>query len=188
MKPEAVDRRVQRTRFTLRLALANLMTERPWDQISVIDLCERANIGRSTFYTHFADKEDLLLGGFQDLQSLVRVAQPVEPDGPAFAAFRALAEHAAENRRLFRAIVGKYAGYIVQDGFFQVLVNLVQEEVAALYPAGSHSAATVHYIAGACFGLLFWWLESDSALSPDELYGHLIKLLEPTLSALRAPT
>ena len=44
-----VDRRSTRTRTALRDALLGLIAERGWDEIAVQDLCERANIGRSTF-------------------------------------------------------------------------------------------------------------------------------------------
>ena len=52
------DRCVQRTRDSLRAAFVALMAERGWDRVSVQDVCDRANVGRSTFYTHFADKEE----------------------------------------------------------------------------------------------------------------------------------
>src|SRR5262249_477652 len=55
--PNPTDRRVVRTRQTLRAALIALLYERGWDAISVQDICGRAGVGRSTFYTHFADKE-----------------------------------------------------------------------------------------------------------------------------------
>lgn len=63
------DRRVQRTRRQLREALITLILERGWDAVSVRDVCEKADVGRSTFYVHFADKENLLLSGFDDLHA-----------------------------------------------------------------------------------------------------------------------
>jgi AcrR family transcriptional regulator len=66
------DRRIERTRRTLREALIALILERGWDDISVQDVCNRADVGRSTFYTHFADKEELLVGGFDDLRKVLR--------------------------------------------------------------------------------------------------------------------
>ena len=66
------NRRVQRTRRTLREALVALILERGWDRFSIQDICERADVGRSTFYTHFADKEDVVGAGFEDLGRGVR--------------------------------------------------------------------------------------------------------------------
>ena len=57
--PRSTDRRVLRTRAVLRDALITLVGESGWDAITVQDICDRAKVGRSTFYMHFADKEDL---------------------------------------------------------------------------------------------------------------------------------
>ena len=56
---ERVDRRVDRTVTALRKALIDLILEKHYDSITVQDIIDRANIGRSTFYTHFVGKEDL---------------------------------------------------------------------------------------------------------------------------------
>jgi AcrR family transcriptional regulator len=54
------DRRVRRTRTALTETFLELVVERPYDDIAVGDIIERAGVGRSTFYQHFANKEDLL--------------------------------------------------------------------------------------------------------------------------------
>src|SRR3954471_18394318 len=97
--PKSTDRRVVRTRTTLRDALLPLILERGWEDISVQDVCDRAKVGRSTFYTHFADKEDLLLSGFEDLKSMLRALRPPAEKGRATLRFvRGLLEHARDNR------------------------------------------------------------------------------------------
>jgi AcrR family transcriptional regulator len=61
MRKERHDRRVQRTRKILQDALVELILEKGFDKVTVQDVIERANIGRSTFYSHFKDTEDLFL-------------------------------------------------------------------------------------------------------------------------------
>jgi Bacterial regulatory proteins, tetR family len=63
------DRRVRRTRELLRRALFSLIQEQGYDRITVQDLLDRADIGRSTFYAHYRDKDDLLLSSFEDIRS-----------------------------------------------------------------------------------------------------------------------
>ena len=56
----ALDRRIQRTRPLLQEALFHLIIERGYGCISIADITEQANLGRTTFYLHYRDKEDLL--------------------------------------------------------------------------------------------------------------------------------
>src|SRR3954470_4208433 len=55
------DARVRRTRDTLGDALVALMQEKPFETITVQDVLDRAKVGRSTFYSHYSDKDDLLM-------------------------------------------------------------------------------------------------------------------------------
>ena len=61
------DRRIQKTTNLLREALVSLIAEKPFDSIVVKEILDRANVGRSTFYMHFRDKDDLLISGIHDL-------------------------------------------------------------------------------------------------------------------------
>src|SRR5262245_47432298 len=78
VKDRAPDRRVQRTRRLLHDALMSCILEKKYELISVQDILDRADIGRSTFYTHFQDKDDLLLSGFENLKGLLHGAQMVK--------------------------------------------------------------------------------------------------------------
>lgn len=63
----AEDRRIQKTLKLLREALVSLIAEKPYDSIVVKEILDRANVGRSTFYTHFRDKDELLSSGIHDM-------------------------------------------------------------------------------------------------------------------------
>ena len=68
IKTKNSDRRVNRTRKSLQEALAGLILNKGYDKITVQDIIDRANVGRSTFYAHFQDIDDLLLSQFDDVQ------------------------------------------------------------------------------------------------------------------------
>src|SRR6266496_5476216 len=73
----AEDRRIQKTQHLLRGALVSLISEKPYDAIVVKEILDRANVGRSTFYTHFRDKDDLLVSGIHEmLRPVQSTAQP----------------------------------------------------------------------------------------------------------------
>ncbi len=186
--PSTNDRRVQRTRRTLREALIALILERGWDGFSVQDVCDRADVGRSTFYTHFADKEDLVGGGFEDLRRGLR-AQLAASGGPArpLGFSRGLIEHAHEQQRLFRALIGKRSGQLVQKKFRELVLDLVREDLAALLAPGPRRDGAVAFVAGAFFELLIWSLEAKSALAPEEVDALFHELATPVLAAAGLP-
>src|SRR5215207_8911684 len=77
MSPSPTDRRVRRTQELLRGALMALIMEKGYDRITVQDILDKADVGRSTFYAHYRDKEDLLLSGFDDIRTaLAEEAHP----------------------------------------------------------------------------------------------------------------
>lgn len=65
-----MDRRVQKTKKLLSDALISLILEKGYDDVSIQDIIDRANIGRSTFYAHYENKEQLLLFGHEHLRNL----------------------------------------------------------------------------------------------------------------------
>ncbi len=67
LEKNKIDRRIQRTRQSLRAALFELMKDKEYDAISIEEITERANVGRATFYLHYKDKEDLLLEEFSEM-------------------------------------------------------------------------------------------------------------------------
>jgi AcrR family transcriptional regulator len=189
--PSTADRRVQRTRRALRDALVALILERGWDGFGVQELCERADVGRSTFYTHFADKEELVAGNFDDLRKALRaeLAASGDASAPPLAFARGLIQHGHDQRRLFLAIVGKRSGQLVQRKFRDLVLELVREDLGSLVAAGPRRDALVAFVAGAFLEVLTWSLEAKSPGSPEATHAMFRELVEPVLAAARlAPT
>src|SRR5215211_4419914 len=107
MRNSKVDRRSERTRQLLSAALIELMLEQRYDTITVQDIIDRANIGRSTFYAHYLDKEDLLMSGF------TRLLDTLSPEHQQIGAgeYQALPglagffQHVQDHHRLYKALV-----------------------------------------------------------------------------------
>jgi AcrR family transcriptional regulator len=186
-EPSKTDRRVQRTRRTLRESLIALILERGWDGISVQDICDRADVGRSTFYLHFADKEELLVGGFADLRRMLR-SDRTTAAGPSAQPFRfvlGMIEHARENHRLFLALVGKRSGQLVLQRFRELVLDLIREDLARLPGKGQAKDALVHFVGGAFLELLTWWLEAKNPLEPAEMERIFLQMALPALKLVQ---
>lgn len=173
------DRRVQRTQHLLREALFSLIREKGFEALSVQDIIDRANVGRATFYTHFDNKEDLLLSGFEALRASLRerqreaLSRESSLEKLAFAFSHDMIAHVDEHRPLFRAMAGKRSGATVQSVLRKLVIDLVRDDLKMIVEqAGRHSVVTdavVEFIAGGLFGMLMWWLGGKARLSVEEL-------------------
>src|SRR5512133_4407009 len=78
-QPEkALDRRARRTRKQLKEALFALVLEKGYDGVTIEDITERADLGRTTFYLHYRDKEELLLESIDSIsEELMEQIAPV---------------------------------------------------------------------------------------------------------------
>lgn len=180
-KTRATDRRIERTRRLLHEAVLQLIHERGWDAITVQDVCARANVGRSTFYVHFADKEELLVSGFAELRKHLRQVVVAEPSKP-LEFTRALLEHTHEYEPVYRALLGRRTAQVVYRSWIDLVTQLLDEDVAKLLPAGPQRSAAVRYLAGAMWELLSWWGEQPKRASSVDLAETYQRM---TMAALR---
>jgi AcrR family transcriptional regulator len=74
------DARVRKTRDALGDALIALMQEKPFDTITVQEVLDRAHVSRSTFYSHYSDKDDLLMSDADDFFEAISTALSVHGD------------------------------------------------------------------------------------------------------------
>src|SRR3954470_3024607 len=106
MTTKVSDRRPAKTVSALRTSLIELMLEKHYDSITVQDIIDRANVGRSTFYSHFRDKEDLLVGDWK--RFLGMLAAHIDLDAAAngrLAPVEGLMMHLKDYHPFYRALV-----------------------------------------------------------------------------------
>ena len=100
------DRRVRRTRDALGGALMKLMHEKPFRDIKVQHVLDRAGVGRSTFYTHFRDKDDLFLSDADEFfEGMSTLLSRSRENSNRVAPVREMFAHLAEMRKFYDALV-----------------------------------------------------------------------------------
>jgi AcrR family transcriptional regulator len=180
-----VDRRIQRTRETLHSALMALVVEGPYDTITVQQILDRANIGRSTFYTHFQDKDELLVWGTEHLrQTLSAAQQQLDPSAAkspeSLIRFsRAMFEHADRYRKIYRALVNSAVWPHVRQRIQNIIADLLRREMASMKGQKMRVPLEllIHYIAATLMTVMTWWVDHRSSLSVeeiDEVYRSLV--------------
>ncbi len=176
------DRRVRRTEDALQKAMIELILERGFEAINVSEITERANVGRSTFYLHYADKEDLLQGSSESLrkylQEQVDAANQRSESGvhPALAFCLPMLEHAFENRVLFSAMVGRRGGYFFLELVHDMWADFVRKGLS------DKDEIAVQAIVGGFGATVSWWLSTAPELEPGEVDRRFRALVESSLS------
>jgi AcrR family transcriptional regulator len=189
------DRRVRRTRRIIGEAFVALILEKGYARITVQDILDRADVGRSTFYAHYRDKEGLLTAAFEDLRAELRAdlaamvpGRPMDATSPPGALFA----HAYQRRAVYRALCGRQGGDIVYRHLRHLLGDLLREHLRPhLAAAGSDLPVDVvaEFYTSAALGLLTWWVDHDFRPGPGQL-GHMYQRLaaEGLLAELGHPT
>jgi AcrR family transcriptional regulator len=189
------DRRVERTQHLIRGALLSLIKEKGFEALTVQEIIDRANVGRATFYAHFDNKDDLLVSGFDDLRASLKALQREAMsrgrtvEERVFGFSQEVFAHTHEYRDIFKVMAGKRSGAAVQRMLQKLVVDLVREDVKEAVGRRGNNAVppegVVHFLAGALFGLLMWWMGGKTRLSATEINTLFRKLAIPALQAAR---
>jgi AcrR family transcriptional regulator len=184
------DRRVQRTRELLQRALVELLGEQRYEAITIQDIADRANVGRTTFYLHYTSKDDLFMGCHEAIVGRfhfgphhpLTLDELLAPDPPpaAAGAYQHLAEERTLVSRLFRGRESQTLLRRLRDGRAQeIAVNLRAAfgDTASAVPLDLLAG----YLAGAQIALIHWWLEQRQPYSPETLAQSLHRLQRAAL-------
>jgi AcrR family transcriptional regulator len=193
-KKDRVDRRVQRTRHLLNHALMSLIVEKDYDSITVQNIIDRANIGRSTFYAHYQNKDDLLLSGLEKVvRSLIGSVEDSPLESHEERESRRILDtlpifrHAQEQYDLHKAIVGGKGIEMIIKTIQNHLGDHLEEKIIRLLPDGkTPSVPTVvmaNYLAGTLLTLLTWWLDNDMPYPPERMEKMFQELVMPGVRA-----
>lgn len=163
------DRRRQRTRHLLGTAFVQLLREKGYSAITVSDLIERANVGRSTFYSHYRDKEDLFVSQLDRVIEALSHHSTAEHEPPFFPSL-GLFRHVGEEYELYKALLWTPG----IDLFIKHMqTSLSQRIQQGLEKSGKEfdipAPMLGNFIAGSFLTLLKWWLENKRIQTAEEM-------------------
>lgn len=164
-----LDRRVAKTRRALHQAFIQVVLEKGWEATRIQDICERADVGRTTFYAHFADKDELLSGSLADFAVMLRESAPSRNPADPLWFVSGVIRHAIATPELFKALLGKLSGTGIQMRFRQFLAGLARESLSRKGLPQWRTDFVSHYLAGAIQESISWWLDAKNPLDPAGL-------------------
>jgi AcrR family transcriptional regulator len=173
-----MDARVRSTRDALGDALVALMHEKAFETITVQQVLDRAHVSRSTFYSHYSDKNDLFLSDAEDFFEMMSTALIRHGDtSTRVAPVREFFAHVAEMRQFISSMAASEKVRDVMELGQGHFARAIDQRLAAL-PAtrnlsSTRRSALAHASAGSLFSLLNWWLHrggSTTAAQMDALF------------------
>jgi AcrR family transcriptional regulator len=189
VEADVTDRRIKKTREHLRRALVSLVREKDYDTIAVKQILHRANVGRTTFYAHFSDKDELLVSSIQEILGAERATRArLAARGHERLIWFSLPllEYRDQHRHADGPRMGVRTRTAVHEHLRVVLAELVAAELKALRGTlgaignvppdllGQHVASTFVRV-------MDWWVESKSPLRAKEVDGLFRALIAPSL-------
>jgi AcrR family transcriptional regulator len=176
---------VQRTKASLHDALIGLAREKPYPSIAVKDILNRANVGRSTFYAHFRDKDDLLESGIYEVVQSVRGRLGAQSTIDRLLAFSLpLLKHIDEHRHAAGPEMKREGRLVMHARLGEALRNLIADDLS-VFLARSKQGAPVdlvaQHVASTFVLVLNWWVETDRGLTPASVDARFRSLVVPTL-------
>ena len=188
MRSHNDDRRSQRTRKLLSEALIALITEQSYNAITVQDIIDRANVGRSTFYAHYQDKDDLLMSSFAELigaleQHLAQDSAHTDEIFPSLALF----QHVKAHHFLYKALLWGQGISLIYKAGQTYVTQAVERRMMALYPNWQQATLPLPvlatYVSGVLLTLIQWWLDSNMSVPPEQMDEMFRQLVMPSLQA-----
>ncbi len=190
---QATDRRVRRTRYLLGEALIELALEKGYENVTIQDVTDRADIGYRTFFRHYSDVDELLLDVVQEtlnrLKELLEVPLPLgnmEDASPERAKNgETVFRFVQENQDIFRVILlGRGMRFCLAP-----ILEHGQEQAASIMARiagkGIPVKIAANHLVTSMLALMRWWLANDMPYSPSEMGQISAKMIVlPTWQAL----
>jgi AcrR family transcriptional regulator len=179
-----VDRRPLRTRESLKDALLALILEKPYDEITVQNILDRANVGRSAFYSHYRDKEDLFRGDWEKFIGFV--VQSIDFHGldeNSFVPITMIFQHLIDFHPLYRALAKSNKTHQLTLAGIGLLTTEIEIKTSNFLGRDQQSLVPIpilaNYIATQIFALLKWWLDHNMPCPPERMDDIFHDLVSP---------
>jgi len=181
MKEKQDDRRIRYTKRVIRESFVHLLSQKPIAKITVVEICEMADVNRSTFYAHYTDPYDLMrkIQG-EVLQEInVWMSGLILPDSPGgFQVMKLVFEYVLANAELCKVLLGENGDEELQEE----IMMLAQQQVMKDWPGSQEAGARlrdylVQFGVHAGMAVVKKWLETGLKEPPEEMADLVIRLI-----------
>ncbi|MDR3982096.1 MAG: TetR/AcrR family transcriptional regulator [Dysosmobacter sp.] len=187
-----MDRRQQKTRTAIFSAFTSLLAEKSYSKITVQEIIDAANVGRTTFYAHFETKDDLLKELCEELFGHIigsamdcTHTHGLYSDGSApESVFCHLLQHLQENDKNIIALLSCESS----EMFLRFFKDSLNELVRSQFINQNRKANTdipedflINHISGSFVEMVLWWIKGHRKQTPEDLDRYFRAVIEPII-------
>jgi len=190
MKNSELDRRTQKTKSAIEEALFSLMQKKQYSRITIQNIIDTANVGRSTFYSHYATKDELFLACIEPMLSMINVdigkyIESGETPSQSISVIE-LFEHIEQNSRVVKGLIKAENSSLFFDRIALHFDKQAQKYLNKKYKAANPGIPLLiltHHISVTLVGLVKWWSSNNMPYSPKKMSQFFQELINPCLHA-----
>lgn len=181
-----MDRRIRKSQEAIKTAVIELMIEKKFDQITIQDISDRADVSRRTIYLHYMDKFDLLDKIIEEhIDEMRKICDSTGDDADYIDAGLLWFEYFESHYLFFSAILASKGGPFFRNRFLEFFL----QELENKEPEGNNQGLTdgeivdIQFLGAAIVGVVEWWFKNGKSPSPSFMAQRLGSLLERNLEA-----
>lgn len=167
------DQRIRVTKAMLRDALLEILKKKKLESVSVTELCQAAQVNRTTFYKYYGTPQDLLWDIADEFFDSVR-QQLESENAPDAGRLQKALEYLDQERDVFSILVNSIPDKIFMERLFQMA------DAFDYLPAGTYAAADLPYVRTFLFhggyAVIRSWLNSDRPESAADIARLILNL------------
>ena len=184
------DRRVEKTQDAIFKAFYELLHEKKYTKITIQEIIDRANVGRTTFYAHFPTKDDLLVSCIENIfESFNSQLEGYTEEGNEnhLIPIDKLFAHIKENEHMVRGIIMSESGDMLVERLKERW-GMRLESNLAMYASAKRASKVpvdilVNHIANTLVSLIRYWLQTKIACTPQQMEEYFYDLITPIFSS-----
>ena len=157
------------------------MMEKGYDAISIKEIIARANIGRSTFYSHFVDKDELFVSLMDRVVNMLsqHVPQESSTGNPYFPSL-GLFQHIQEQSKLYKILAWGSGVDVLTRHLQKSLSQKIEQRLLANWQTYEVPVPIIaNFLSGSFLSLVKWWLDNKMIYSPEQMDEMFQKLTLP---------
>lgn len=177
-----MDRRTRRTKNLIYNAFTELLLKEKYSKITIQEIIDLADIGRSTFYSHFETKDELLKSMCTNIFDEMHTNYNTESTGNYKLLLIDILYHIKKNERIIKGVFLSESGELFIKYFKNYFSNRIEQHLLAGYDekiAGIPKNFLVNHICGSFLEMVKWWISEDMKYTPEELTRYFISVIYP---------